>query len=157
MNDLERIIIERDCTRVMNDYGYLCDHDLMEAARLYTDDSALIQKGRSETIRGRKEIDAWFQKLQDAVSAGKLVLRHVVTQIRVDVRDADHADGHSLVMLFRSEWDTTQGPCPTLAPVMFNADDEFVRTPQGWKISKRVTWPYAFEAPEGKWSTPWAR
>lgn len=157
MNELERLLIERDCTRVINDYLRFCDSDLMKAASLFTDDATLILEGRSLTYSGRREIDAWFAKQNKAWLAGRLVLAHMASQITVDVKDSDHAAAHALVMLFRSEWDAAQGPCPKLAPVIFDASDELVRTPEGWKMLKRVCSPFTFESPEGKWSNPWAR
>lgn len=158
MNDLARFLIEHECTRVIHDYALFVDFvDPMEAARLITDDGALVLKSRSKTLSGRKEIDALYQNQKESQLAGRLLQRHFLSNIMIDVKDSDHAAGRALVNLYRSEWDLAKGPAPMVFPVLFRWEDDFVRTPEGWRISRHVVWPAEFESPEAGWSNPWGR
>ncbi|QQO23717.1 nuclear transport factor 2 family protein [Bradyrhizobium diazoefficiens] len=158
MNDLERLLIEHKCTRLIYDYANFVDFDEpVKAADLFTDDGSLVLKNRGKTLSGRKEFETLYQNQQAGQRSGKLLQRHVVSQVMIDIKDADHASSQSRITLYRAEWDLKQGPCPQVHPVIFVWEDEFVRTSEGWKISKHTVLPMAFEAPETHFTSPWGR
>lgn len=158
MNDLERLLIEQDCTRLFCDYANFVDFDEPEkTVGLYTDDGSLVLRNRGTTLSSLKEIEALCQSQREAQRAGKLLQRHVLSQIRIDVKDSDHATGQARVTLYRAEWDLAQGPCPRVHPVIFVWENEFVRTSKGWKMFKHTISPISFEAPETRFSSPWGR
>ncbi|MCC8982869.1 nuclear transport factor 2 family protein [Bradyrhizobium acaciae] len=158
MNDLEQLLIEHKCTRLIYDYANLVDFDEpVKAAHLFTDDGSLVLKNRGKTLTGRKEVEALYQNQQDGQRSGKLLQRHVVSQVMIDIKDADHASSQSRITLYRAEWDIQQGPCPHVHPVIFVWEDKFVRTSEGWKIAEHTVLPIAFEALEARFSSPWGR
>ncbi|QQO23674.1 nuclear transport factor 2 family protein [Bradyrhizobium diazoefficiens] len=158
MNDLERLLIERECTRLLYEYGNFVDFvDPMKAARLLAEDCSLVLKFRGQTLRGRSEFERLYQGQKEAQAAGRLLQRHVITNPIIDVKKSDHATGQVRVTLYRAEWDLAQGPCPKVSPVLFIWNDEFVQTPEGWRIRKHEVSEFAFESPEARWpSPPWA-
>lgn len=157
MNSLERLVIEHECARVIYDYALFVDFvDPMKGAGLFTDDGTLVLKNRSQTL-DRKEIDVMCQGQKDSQRAGRLVQRHFLTNMMVDVKDADHAGSRVQVMLYRADWDSAKGSAPMVAPVLFRWEDELVRTPEGWRISKHVVYAADFQSPEATWSSPWVR
>ncbi|RXG85302.1 nuclear transport factor 2 family protein [Bradyrhizobium zhanjiangense] len=158
MNDLERLLIEQRCTRLFYDYANFGDFDdPVKAVRLFTDDASLILKNRGKTFSGRKEFEALFQNQKEGQLSRKMLQRHVLSQIMIDVKDSDHATGQARVTLYRAEWDLAQGPCPYVYPVIFQWNDEFVRTSEGWKIFTHTVSQFAFQAPEARFSSPSGR
>lgn len=158
MNDLEQLLIEQACTRLVNEYVRRIDTiDTMKGYELFTDDCQLILRNRSKTFNGRKEYEHIAQNQKDGQHTGKYLQRHIVSGIMIDVKDSDHASGSCLVLLYRSKWDLANGPSPVLAPEMFHWHDEFVRTPDGWKYSKHEISPFVYVSPEAQWPTPWAK
>ncbi|QQO23710.1 nuclear transport factor 2 family protein [Bradyrhizobium diazoefficiens] len=159
MNDLERLLIEQKCTRLFYEYCNFVDFDEpVRGSGLFTDDGSLVMKFRGKTLRGRKEFERLYQGQQEAQTAGRLLQRHVISNLIIDVKDADHASGQARVTLYRGEWDSKQGPCPKVSPVLFMWNDDFVRTPEGWRIHRHEVSGFDFEAPEARWpDPPWAR
>ncbi|WP_164935234.1 nuclear transport factor 2 family protein [Bradyrhizobium zhanjiangense] len=154
MNTLERLAIEYECTRALHEYTRLVDYvDPLKAARMITDDGSLVLENRSQTLSGRKEMDAMYKQQSEGMLAGKMLWRHFLSTLIVDVKDSDHATSEATVLLFRSAWDTSKGPCPNIAPEIFQWRDEYVRTPDGWRISKHVVTPFAFKSPEAQFAT----
>lgn len=158
MDDLERLLIERECTRLITEYAKFVDYvDPMKAGGLLTDDGSLVLNNRhpSVTMSGRKELDAGvYQKQQEAVFNGRLLQWHVLSNIIVDVKDSEHASSETRVMLFVTDWDSVRGAAPTVKPHIFRWEDEYVRTREGWRISRHTCTPMVFMSPEleARWS-----
>ncbi|MFK4719302.1 hypothetical protein ABIE89_000402 [Bradyrhizobium niftali] len=157
MNDLERLLIEQACTRLINEYVRRIDTvDTTKGFELFTDDCKLILNNRAKTFNGRNEYQHIAENQKDGQFAGKYLQRHIVSGIIIDVKDSERASGACLVLLYRSRWDLAKGPSPVLAPEMFHWFDDFVRTHEGWKISKHELSPIVYASPEAHWPNPWA-
>jgi hypothetical protein len=64
--------------------------------------------------------------------------KHVCTNLRVDVHDADHASGVVYLSLYRAD-DVGDGPGPLAGPSLIgHYEDTFVRTSDGWRIATRA-------------------
>jgi hypothetical protein len=158
VDTLQTLLIERDCTRLICEYANFVDFDEPEkAALLFTDDGSLILRNRGKVLKGRAEFGELYKNQRAGQAKGKLLQRHVCSQIMIDVKDADHATGQTRVLLYRAEWDVNEGPCPNAHPALFVWDNEFVRTKEGWKIFTHSVSALSFESPEAKFSTPWGR
>src|SRR5262249_39545342 len=101
MDELERLLIERACTRLSLDYARLVDFG--EAARvtdLFSEDGVCqLTAGRME---GRAAIKDFFDRRQ---ATQNVVSRHVCTNITVDVVDSDRATGVVYLTFYRVEHD----------------------------------------------------
>jgi hypothetical protein len=134
MDDVERLLIERDCARLSVDYGRFVDFGQAAlAAGLFTEDGICeLSAGR---FGGMDEIRAFFEKRQAQAS---VVSRHVMTNIAIDVHDADHATGLVYLTFYRVAWDSDT-PAPLGLPSYVGSyADEYRRTPEGWRIASRI-------------------
>lgn len=134
MDGLERLLIERDCTRLSVDYGRLVDFgQAAQVANLFTEDGVCeLSAGRFEGIG---QIRAFFEKRQAQTD---VVSRHVMTNMTVDVHDADQASGLVYLTFYRVPWDRG-GPAPLGPPSYIGSyADKYRRTPAGWRIASRI-------------------
>jgi hypothetical protein len=134
MDEIERLLIERDCTRLSVDYGRFVDFgQASRAAELFTEDGVCeLSAGRFEGIG---QIRDFFAKRQ--AQAG-VVSRHVMTNITIDVDDADHARGLIYLTFYRVAGDPGE-PAPLGLPSYVGSyADEYRRTPEGWRIAARI-------------------
>jgi hypothetical protein len=130
----ERLLIERDCERLIVAYSHLIDFG--EAGRvgeLFTDDG--VWESPEATMTGRPQITAGFGRRQ--ANTGRRS-RHVCTNIAIDVIGPDEAAGLCYFSLYRADG-VEEGAAPLDGPVMVGEyRDRFVRTEDGWRIARRV-------------------
>ncbi|MBC9226488.1 hypothetical protein GL325_09155 [Aeromicrobium sp. 636] len=153
MNDLDRLCIEHECTKLMTLYCLHLDHpDADGFAGIFTQDALYKPAARPEPVRGRYAIRAWLE----AYPRDRLG-RHVSTNQVVDVLDEDHARGRSYGVVWRE-------PEPRAGVVSSNVSprslveyfDEFVRTDEGWRISFRYYQLNFMHADEVVRPAPWS-
>jgi ketosteroid isomerase-like protein len=136
MDDLERLLAERACERLIVEYCRLVDFG--EAARiadLFTEDG--VWSGVDLVLDGREEIRAWFVKRQ---GLERRVSRHICTNVGVDVVSPDEA--RSVCYLVNYRHDRRDGddamPVPTEVPKFVGeCRDAFRRTDHGWRFTRR--------------------
>jgi hypothetical protein len=134
MDDIERLLIERDCTRLSVDYGRFVDFgQASRVADLFTEDGICeLSAGRFEGIG---QIRAFFEKRQ---AQADVVSRHVMTNIAIHVHDDGHATGLVYLTFYRVAWDRGE-PAPLGLPSYVGSyADEYRRTPAGWRIASRI-------------------
>jgi hypothetical protein len=110
--------------------AYLTDEALIEDYGLvWSQDAVLVHE--SDTRQGLAEIRAQAAQLRDSGTLGPgSGLRHLVTPVSIEV-DGDTASAVTYIQVL-----ATKGPQPAL--VFFSLyDDEFVRSPDGWRIKHR--------------------
>jgi hypothetical protein len=135
MDDVERLLIERNCTRLSIDYGRLVDFgQAAQAADLFTEDGTCeLSAGRFDGIGA---IRAFFEKRQ---AQADVVSRHVMTNIAVDVHDAEHASGVVYLTFYRVAGHAGDGPAPLGPPSYVGSyADTYRRTSAGWRIASRI-------------------
>lgn len=137
MDNAERREIVAACERLALDFAWHVDHRNVDSVvALFAPDAAFERKG--EILKGRAEIHAAQLK-----RPADLVTRHVCSNLRIDVLDADQATGSHYFLLYRHDHaaagsDATK-PAPLGQPeTLGEYHDEFVRTEEGWKIARRV-------------------
>ena len=136
MDDVERLLAERACERLIMEYARRVDFgNASGIADLFTVDARW--EGTNLLLDGQDEIRAWFTK-REAVT--RRVSRHLCVNVMVDVLSRDEAQAMSLLVNYRHdrrEGDTTL-PVPVEVPKYIGElHDRFRRTPDGWRFSGR--------------------
>jgi uncharacterized protein (TIGR02246 family) len=136
MDDQKRLLIERECDRLVTRYCHRVDHGEAErVAELFSDDG--IWTGPGVRMEGIEEIRKGFAMRQ--ANAGRMS-RHVCQNLLVDVLDEDHAEGVVYVTLYRHDGDPDRKASPLEGPAMVGEyRDRFVRTDAGWRFVERDT------------------
>ena len=136
MDDDERRRIEQDCRDLVAAVAQLGDRrDPTGAAALFAADGTWIRGGRTHT--GRAEVIDSYAPLPPTQFT-----RHISASCVVTVRDADHADAISYYLAYHHDpgVETPIFPLPLDPPFsMGEWHDQFVRTPDGWRIAHRET------------------
>jgi len=134
MTEAERENIERACERLSIAYAYHVDFGDYDAfADLFAIDGVL-EAGRPSN--GREALRTGIKKSRSPL----LRSRHVLTNVRIEVVDADHATGVTYLSLYRWVCDEAQpdGPLPLAGPAgVGHYQDRFVRTAEGWRFAHR--------------------
>ncbi|MCW3011561.1 MAG: nuclear transport factor 2 family protein [Solirubrobacterales bacterium] len=136
MDDLQRIVAERACERLLVDYCRLVDFgQASRIANLFTEDGRW--EGTDLVLGGREEIRAWFTKREQLT---RRVSRHLCTNVGVDVLSASEAESRCFLVNYRhdrAEGDLTM-PAPMAVPKFVGElHDTFRRTHDGWRFASR--------------------
>lgn len=134
MTGSERIEIERACERIVSLYCHYVDHGEAErVAELFAKDG--VWRSPESTMNGAEQIRHAFATRQ--ANRGR-VSRHVCDNCVIDVIDEDHAKGCVYLTLYRYDGDPDRAVAPLEgAELVGEYRDEFVRTPEGWRLSTR--------------------
>jgi len=117
------------CSNLVTDYAYHRDQfNAEEFANLFTEDASLTVV--SQTWVGRDNIEQRIEGLKTGST-----IRHEMSTIRIVPVDENHATGVSYATIYSAPAGETSVSGFAL---MGEYHDEFVRTAEGWKISKRV-------------------
>jgi hypothetical protein len=133
-DDLQTLLDERDCARLVAQYCHLIDHgQAASIADLFSEDG--VWSSAKNTLNGREEIRAGFQVRQDA--SGR-ISRHVCCNAVMDIQDEAHASGVVYIALYRHDGEPGRSTSPAAAPsVVGEYRDAFVRTSDGWRFARR--------------------
>ncbi|MDO8212401.1 nuclear transport factor 2 family protein [Conexibacter sp. CPCC 206217] len=136
MTDLERVLAERACERLIVEYARRVDFgEASGIADLFTDDGRW--QGTELVLDGREQIRAWFTRRE---GLARRVSRHVFTNLAVELLSADEAVATSYMVNYRhdrADGDTSL-PVPARAPkYVGECHDRFRRTPDGWRFAER--------------------
>lgn len=134
MDDLQRVLIERACERLVTSYCHLVDHGEAEKiADLFTEEG--VWTSPEFTATGREEVRSAMGQRQANVNR---MSRHVCNNFKLDVLDESHAEGVVYLTLYRHDGKPGRRVSPLEVPVMVGEyRDSFVRGEEGWKISRR--------------------
>ena len=123
--------IEDACTNLVLDYAFYRDRlDAEPYANLFAEDAVLTVLG--EVFTGR---DAIRKRLVEGRNGP--VTRHMMSTVRIFVQDEDNASGVSYVTVYAA----APGEFPLAVEGFMGLGeyhDKFVRTEDGWKISRRT-------------------
>jgi ketosteroid isomerase-like protein len=123
MDALAKLLAEREIERLILDYAAFNDAGDWDAvAGMVADDGRVSRPiAPDDFTQGRDAILAAFKARPPRTT------RHIVCNIRVDV-EGDAATATSQIMLFTG---------PDMAPLVGSYADELVKTPDGWRFTKR--------------------
>lgn len=133
MDDLERLLSERACERLVNDYANLLDaYDYEGFLQLWSEDAVLDMLGTEH--RGLNGLRAWLEGRER-----RMICRHLVTNTVTRVIDRDRAEGACYTIAFRARNAEGAGPGPVGDPTfVVSYRNHFIRHPQrGWLFSRR--------------------
>jgi len=132
---IDTLTIERACERLVLEFAHFSDHLEYESlVRLFTSDG-IMQRPNGDLLKGRDAILGAYH----ARPAGRIT-RHVCSNIRITVENADHAKGLTYAVLYSGN---SSGAAnghfgfKVEQQLVGEFEDEFVRTADGWRIAVR--------------------
>ena len=124
--------IERACARIVHAYAKHADFgEAKEAAALFA------ESGRLEMPTGQVFAGPDAVRTRLAQQPESQVSRHVISNVLIEVVDANRASGTCYLTLYRGTRHGS-GALPLEAPFLVgHYEDRFVLTPDGWKFALR--------------------
>jgi SnoaL-like domain len=136
VNELDRMLAERACERLIVEYCRLVDFGQAgRIADLFTADGTWT--GVDLQLNGREEIRQWFERRE---GLSRRVSRHVCTNVGVDVISPEEAESVCYLVNFRHDRRDGDDRTPVPAEVpkfVGECRDRFRRTDDGWRFSAR--------------------
>jgi hypothetical protein len=135
MDDVQRLLIERACERLVYAYCHYVDHG--EAAKIadqFTEDG--VWASPEVTRTGREAIARAFQARQ--ANVGRMS-RHVCSTPLIEAVSEDEARGTTYIQLYRHDGEPGRrvSPLDGLPELVGEYRDVFARTPEGWRFRTR--------------------
>jgi hypothetical protein len=133
MDDVSRMLAEHACQRLVHSYANWIDaYEYDRFMGLWADDGEWVIYGKSS--RGRAAIRAALDARPDSS-----VVRHLVTNVVIDVNGPDRAAGRCYAVAYRADGYLGVRPAPlTLPRFLVDYRDAFVRHDErGWLFSRR--------------------
>ena len=133
MDDIQRLVIEQACHRLVLEFAKFNDDlDHERLAGLFVEDCLFARPLDPQyPYHGRDAVHAIFRD-----RAARLT-RHVMTNILITVESADRARGNSYVTMISSPNADPSEPREGEGIFFGSFDDVFVRTDAGWKFKER--------------------
>jgi hypothetical protein len=138
LSDLEVLAIERACTRLVLDFVYAIDRkEFAKLADVFAENATYTRPVEPDIlVKGRDNI----LRLFDSRPPDRITM-HFYSNICIDVLSADQARGSSRVTLIAGSTHNEKHPQfghkSDPKQLYGGYDDEFVKTPQGWRIQNR--------------------
>jgi ketosteroid isomerase-like protein len=136
MSELDRMLVERACERLIVEYSRLVDFgEAAAVADLFTEDARW--EGTDLLLEGREQIREWFERRQEVT---RRVSRHVCANIAVEVVSASEATGLCYLINYRHDRREGEESLPVPAEVpkwVGELHDGFRLTDDGWRFSSR--------------------
>lgn len=142
MDDIERLLIEKECEKLSVAYAKTVDFKEYEAFVELFDDNAYLHAGVA--LEGKEGIRRGMAKRSDQLRS-----RHILTNIYIDVIDENHATGISYLTLYRHMGSESlqSGTIAMKGPAAVgHYSDEYIRTMAGWRFARREL-EFAFQDP----------
>lgn len=140
MTEQERAAIEATCQRLSIAFANAADrHDATGLSNAFAIDGQFDRRG--EVVNGRAAIAASM-----ADWSPDMILRHVCSNLLVEVQDKDHATGITYATVWRHGPEKKAERKGRIAPLtqpssIVEYHDKYVRTAEGWRIAYRRTVP----------------
>ena len=134
--DLDRMLVEHACIKLVNQYAYASDRgDYVALANMYTEDGLFARPTAPEVpLTSRADILAGFQKRPPSTG------RHVMTNTVIEVVSATEATGECYIVLYRGPAPGEDGSLPAMNPVPLVGQfkDRFVKVDGQWLFKERL-------------------
>jgi len=133
MDDLARLLIERECGRLPLLFAHYADNgDHAALAALFTEDCIFARPFQpAHPFHGRDRVQAIFR------DRPPILVRHIVTNVLVDVISPDEARGTNYLAMLSSHASVTP-PQEAGGLYVGGFEDRYVRTAEGWKFASRM-------------------
>lgn len=126
--------IEWDCAQLVQSFYHCLDEKRYEdMVNLFARDGAWVRLGQE--LKGRDNIRKAMGERADWLTA------HLVTNLRIRVIDADHAESVQYITLYRHEgFDKSKGAAPVVLPLaILRHRDTLVREDGAWKFQRKTS------------------
>lgn len=133
MDDLQRLMAERACEKVIHRFAQALDaYDFEGVLQCWTEDGVLQAPG--EDFSGYPGLRRWLEQREK-----DLICRHVMTNVQVNVLDAELAEAHSICATWRVRGWRGREPGPITTPAfLVDFHDSFRRGATGeWRLALR--------------------
>lgn len=136
MHDLETLMIERACARLVTRYCHLVDGGTAsQVADLFTEDG--VWSSPEKTMAGRAEIARGFAARERNVGR---MSRHICNNLLLDIQNDNAVQGVVCLTLYRHDGEVGRRTSPLTGPALVGEyRDRFVRTEAGWRFERRET------------------
>ena len=134
MDDLQKLLIERACARLVTEYCHVIDHgDAAKVADLFTADG--VWASPENTMTGREAILRGFTNRQNNKAR---MSRHVCNNLLIEVIDQNTAQGVVYLTLYRNDGEEGRRFASGASPSMVGEyRDQFENTADGWRFKRR--------------------
>ncbi len=145
LTEIEAAAIRQSCEDISEQYAqYLDGKDYEKLPTVFAPDGVWEVLGKK--MEGREQIREYWKSRTAAWTPTHGRLHQISNQV-VTVIDRDHATGRSFVTIYM--YDTPNAEKQSLAPLLIaRNDDEYVRTPEGWRIKRRTITTLAMQDPK---------
>jgi ketosteroid isomerase-like protein len=145
MDIIEKMVIERECERLVTLYCHYVDHgEAAKIADLFTEDGTW--KSPEITMAGRDQIRAGFQGRQDRKER---MSRHVCNNLLVHIVNENEATGTVYITLYRHDGKEGRSFSPLNGPEMVGEyQDRYLKTKEGWRFASRKVFVDFLKIPE---------
>ena len=135
MLDQERTSIEAACQRLVVAYCHYVDHgEASKVADLFTEDG--VWEAPDVTVEGSQSIRDFFHGLDQDKTR---MTRHLCSNFQLNEVSTTTATGVVYVTLYRHQGEEARSTSPLVGPAAVGEyRDQFVHTPDGWRIRHRV-------------------
>ncbi len=132
MDDLARLLIERECARLPVLFALHADSgDHAALADLFTEDCEFARPFQPDhPFHGRDRVQAIFR------DRPPILVRHIVTNVLVDVIDENRARGSNYLAMLSSHASTVP-PQEAGGLYVGGFEDDYVRVAGAWKFHRR--------------------
>lgn len=140
MDDLHRLLIETACEKLIVGYANTIDlRDWDAFVELFAEDG-VWQRPSLEPLVGHADIRQWTREWPI-----EILMRHIVTNVAIEVVDREHATAFSFCTVYRST-DPSVRPAVLSGPSsVVEYRDKIRLTPGGWRFAYRE-FEYIFKA-----------
>jgi len=134
LTELEKASIRLECDNVSKEYAYYLDTaDYEGMPNAFAEDG--VWEVLNNKMEGRAAIKAYW-KSRTALWGPNDGWSHLISNQRINVVDRDHATGVAYFSVYK--YDKRAGANKMLSPLVISrSEDEYVRTPEGWRIKHR--------------------
>src|SRR5260370_10634343 len=133
MGNLQKLSIEQARTRLCNAYALRIDaYDYDRFIELWSEDAVFDVFGRE--FSGHEGVRSFLQARE-----GEMICRHIVTNVEIEVLDAETAKGACYTIAYRVQNALGNEPGPLLRPIfLMDCYSFFKRDPKrGWVFTRR--------------------
>lgn len=134
LTDIEKAVIRQECENVSKEYAYYLDTaDYEGMPNAFAEDG--VWEVLNNKMEGREAIKGYW-KSRTALWGPNDGWSHLISNQRISVVDRDHATGMAYFSVYK--YDKRAGANKVLTPLVISrSQDEYVRTPEGWRIKHR--------------------
>ena len=132
LSALDRLAIQAECTDLLLTYGEGLDNtDPQKIWPLFAKDGTW-QGDNNKPVQGQSALRDFWTKVFS--NKRPTVGRHIVTNVRISVIDADHASGSAYVTQYRYDPEHLDKITSLSPNMLVTIKMDYVRFPEGWRF-----------------------